>query len=134
MKTIYSVLVAAALTLGLVSTAIPATAQPPRIFVHGATRILPPPPFTSYRLGADWGDPLDFYGSPVGRYYDPVGKIPDMRYYGPPAVDLVLARTLDRNNESMMSHTLTCQAHYPTYNMVTNTYYGRNGLPQVCYR
>lgn len=127
-----AILAAGTLSLGLALSAAPVLAAP-HIIVRGATRILPPPAYTYNYYGADWGDPLDFYGNPLDRYYDPIGKIPDTRYYGPQPVDLVLARTLDRNGESIMSHALKCQAHYPTYNTATNTYYGAHGLPQVCY-
>src|SRR4051812_35020106 len=82
-----SVLAAGILALSVVIAATPGLAAPPHVVVRGATRILPPPAYIN-NYGADWGDPLNFYGSPVSRYYDPIGKVPDMRYYGPPPVDL----------------------------------------------
>jgi len=61
-------------------------------------------------------------------------QVSDWRYYGPPAVDLILARTLDHNGESILGHMLRCQASFPSYNAATNSYSDRHGLPQVCYR
>ena len=114
----------------------PAVAQPPHIIVRGATPILPPPAYV-YGNGYstyDWYDYTGVNGDPFAPYYDPAGHVPDTRYYGPKAVDLVLARTLDRNNESMLRHMLVCQAAFPTYNPASNTYYGRNGIAVPCYR
>jgi hypothetical protein len=112
--------------------ASPAAAQS-RVIVRGAHPILPPA--YSYSYGGAFADsPGYIWGSPQDRYYDPAGKFPDHRYYGPPAVDLVLARTLDRNRESMLGHMLACQRAFPSYNPATNFYRGRHGQPQVCYR
>ncbi len=119
---------AALLTAAL---AAPAFAAPAHVVVHGAYPLyVPPSYYDSY--GADLaGD--GFYGDPLSRYYDPAGAIPDTQYYGPPAVDLVLARTLDRTGDSVLGHILKCQARYATYSAASNTYFGRNGIPVACY-
>jgi hypothetical protein len=127
-------LCALALTAGVVSIAAPAMARPLHVIVRGANPILPP---------EDYGYAPDYYPSnPYWVYgenefdpnFRPAGKIPDWRYYGPPAVDMVLARTLDINHESILSHMLHCEAAYRSYNAATNFYIGRHGLPTICYR
>ena len=116
--------------------AAPALAQTPRAVVRGARPLyVAPPPPVDYGFDYSYYDsPQYIYGDPLDRYYDPAGKVPDDRYYGPPAVDMVLATTLTRNHESILSHILHCQAAYPTYNAATNFYSGRDGIPRVCYR
>jgi len=121
-------------SLLIAALAAPAFAQT-RVIVRGAHPLNAPPGFSDYGGGGFYGSPEYLYGdNPLDRYYDPAGKIPDSNYYGPPAVDLVLGETLSRNNESMLSHMLRCQAAYRTYNPATNFYFGRHGIPQVCYR
>ena len=133
MRILSTALCAVAL-LGGVAAAAPAIAAPAQVIVRGATPILPPSGY-GFSPGGDYAnDPAYIYGDPLDRYYDPAGKIPDSRYYGPPAVDLALARTLDNNHESILGHMLHCQASYPTYNPATNFYRGRHGIPQTCYR
>ncbi|MEO8882061.1 MAG: hypothetical protein ABI377_01370 [Devosia sp.] len=127
--------VAAALAAGSAALT-PAVARPPHVIVRGATPILPPPAYV-YGNGYsayDWYDYTGLNGDPFAPYYDPSGHVPDTRYYGPKAVDLVLGRTLSRNNESMLRHMLVCQAAFPTYSAASNTYYGRNGISVPCYR
>jgi len=124
-------LLIALLTAGL---AMPALAQAPHVIVRGAhPYYVEPLPFSDYG-GGYYGSPAYLYGDPLDRYYDPAGKIPDERYYGPPAVDLVLARTLTLNNESILSHMLRCQAAYPTYNTATGFYRDRHGIPHTCFK
>lgn len=131
MRILSSALCVAALLAGPALTVAPAQAAP-RIIVRGATPLLPD---NSYNYGGDYSaGPAYFYANPLDPYYDPAGKTPDWRYYGPPAVDLVLARTLDHNGESMLDHMLRCQASFPSYNAATNSYSDRQGLPQICYR
>jgi len=131
MRLVFPALCVAALVVGPAIATVPTQAAPPRVIVRGATPILPD---NSFGFGGAYASPGYFYGNPVDRYYDPVGKFPDWRYFGPPAVDLVLARTLDHNGESMLGHMLRCQASFPSYNAATNSYTGPHGLPQVCYR
>lgn len=128
------------LTVGGLATA-PAIARPLHVIVRGANPIYPPDYYGNgddygYGYGADWGaGPLyGFYGYPFERGYWPAGKVPDERYYRPPAVDLVLARTLDRNGESILGHIMHCQASFSTYNAATNFYTARDGQPKICYR
>lgn len=135
MQRLMSAIAVAALLAGGSAALTPAAAQPPHIIVRGATPILPPPAYVFGNGSAyDWYDYTGINDDPFSPYYDPAGRIPDTRYYGPKAVDLTLARTLDRNNESMLRHMLVCQASYSTYNPVSNTYYGRDGIPVPCYR
>jgi hypothetical protein len=135
MRIFSSALCAIALIAGGVALSAPAEAAP-RVVVRGAYPLVAP----SYRYGYGYGpgdytsNPGYIWGNPADRYYDPAGRVPDTRYYGPPAVDMVLARTLTRNNESMLGHMLRCQATYSTYNPATNFYRGSHGVPQVCYR
>jgi hypothetical protein len=104
------------------------------VIVRGAHPILPPS-YYGYAPGYSQSDPYWMYGeSDLDPNFQPAGKVPDWRYYGPPAVDLVLARTLDANGESILSHMLHCEASYPTYNAATNFFTGRDGQPRVCYR
>jgi hypothetical protein len=134
MRKLSPAICAVALVAAACVAATPAAAQPPRVIVRGATPILPPAPYVfNGNPSYGWYDPSGIYEDPFSRYYDPAGKIPDDRYYGPKAVDLILARTLDRNNESIMGHMLRCQAHYPTYNPATDRYYGAHGIPVPCY-
>lgn len=135
MKLLSSALCALALFAGGSFLASPALAQPARIIVRGATPILPPPAFVYDNNGGYYANPDRVFGEdPNSPFYDHAGKYPDYRYYGPPAVDLVLARTLDRNDESMLTHMMRCQAAFGSFNPATNAYTGRNGIPQVCYR
>lgn len=121
--------------LFIAALAVPAAAQAPRVIVRGAHPLyVEPTPFSDYSGGGYYGSPQYLYGDPLDRYYDPAGKIPDYRYFGPPAVDLILARSLTRNNESLLQHMLRCQRTYPTYNPATNFFVGPNGIPQPCYR
>jgi hypothetical protein len=117
-------------------TTAPAIARPLHIVVRGANPIYPPDYSYDYAYGGDAaGDQLyDLYGSPFERGYGPAGKVPDSNYYGPPAVSLVLAGTLDRNGESILGHIMHCQASFPSYNAATNFYSGRHGQPMTCYR
>jgi hypothetical protein len=122
-------------TLFVAAFAAPALAQP-RVIVRGAHPYYTAPvPFSGFS-GSNFAGSSEFiWGDhPLNRYYDPAGRFPDHRYFGPPAVDMILARTLSRNNESMLSHMLRCQAAHATYNPATNFYFGPNGIPRVCYR
>ena len=137
MKILASAVCALALLAGAGFIAAPAMARPLHVTVRGATPILPPDAYgygAGYGYGASSPEDYDFYGNPTSRGYDPAGKFPDYRYFGPPAVDLVLARTLDANNESILGHMMRCQATYPSYNTATNFYTGRHGQPMICYR
>jgi hypothetical protein len=134
MQKLSSVLIAAGIFTAIAGAmAVPASAAPLHFAVHGAQPLIVLPDSFSNE-GADWGDPYGAYGNPLDRYYDPAGKVPFTNYRGAPAVDLVLARTLDRNHESILGHMLTCQARYASYNPATNFYAGRHGIPQICYR
>lgn len=110
-----------------------ATAQPAQVIVRGANPLYVPNYAPTYNNDSGyWNNYGGFYGDPLSRYYDPAGVIPDWRYHGPKAVDVSLARTLDRNGESMLGHMLTCQARHATYNPASNTFYGRHGIPVRC--
>jgi hypothetical protein len=124
-------LAAAALLIAATATAGPALAAPLHVIVRGATPLAEPTP--GFVFDNDSGTEYGFHGDPLNRYYDPTGIIPDTRYYGPPAVDMVLARTLDVRNESILTHMLKCQAHYPSYSVIGNFYIRAGGLPAVCY-
>jgi hypothetical protein len=116
----------------LATLAGPAAAAPAHAVIHGGIPIYVPPD-AFYDNSGGYGDDFGgFYGNPQDRYYDPAGAMPDWRYHGPAAVDLVLARTLDRNGESMLGHMLHCQARHATYSAASNTYYGRHGIPVSC--
>ncbi|MGN6101482.1 MAG: hypothetical protein ACTHOR_10075 [Devosia sp.] len=130
MKTLTTAVFAAALAAAALAT--PAFAQPARVIVRGANPIYVPPNVTYNGDDGYWSNYGGFYGDPLNRYYDPAGAMPDWRYYGPPAVDLTLARTLSRTGDSMLTHILKCQARYPTYSAASNTYY-RGGVPVACY-
>ncbi|MDR3472515.1 MAG: hypothetical protein P4M09_12620 [Devosia sp.] len=110
----------------------PAVAGPAHAVVHGAIPLYVPPD-AFYDNSTGYGDYYGgFYGNPQDRYYDPAGAMPDWRYHGPAAVDLVLARTLDRTGESILGHILICQARHVSYSAASNTYFGRNGIPVAC--
>ena len=129
MKQLLAVVMAATVA----ATCLPVFAAPIHVIVRGARPLLPPPAF-SYGTSGVWSDYSGAYGDPQSRFYDPAGTIPDWRYHGPLAVDLVLARTLDHNNESILGHILACQAAYPSYSAATNSYAGSHGIPATCYR
>jgi len=134
MKFLTPVWCALALAAGVVAPITAANARPLHVIVRGATPILPPD-YYGYAPDYTGGNPYWMYGeSEFDPNFTPAGKIPDWRYYGPPAVDMVLARTLDVNHESILSHMLHCQAAYRSYNAATNFYTGRDGLPTICYR
>lgn len=42
------------------------------------------------------------------------------------------AMTLNATGESLAEHQLRCQATYGSYDLVSDTYIGRNGIPQPC--
>ena len=121
---------AAALAAAL-AIAGPASAAPLRVVIHPTPYYVPPS--AVYDTWNGYGDYYGgFFGNPQDRYYDPAGASPDSRYYGPPAVDMMLARTLDRNGETMLGHAEICQARHATYSVASNTFYGHNGIPVVC--
>lgn len=110
----------------------PAIAGPAHAVVRGAIPLYVPPD-ALYDNNGGYNDYYGgFYGDPHDRYYDPAGAMPDWRYHGPAAVDLVLARTLDRTGESMLGHIMVCQARHATYSAASNTFFGRNGIPVTC--
>jgi hypothetical protein len=43
-----------------------------------------------------------------------------------------LGETLIRTGDSIAGHWIKCQAHYASYNLVTDTYDGHDGLPTPC--
>jgi hypothetical protein len=134
MKFLKPALCAAALTAAAFSAIAPADARPLHVIVRGAHPILPPQ-YYGYTPDYYPSNPYWLYGeNEFDPDFRPAGKTPDWHYYGPPAVDLVLARTLDANNETILSHMLNCEASYVTYNAATNFYTTRNGQPRICYR
>ena len=134
MKTILLSLIAvASLMVGLV----PVAAAPLRVTVHGATPIYPPAPTAKQSLGnagdpLDIYDPLNLYPNEFDRGFDAASSLYEPHYTVRPSVDLVLARTLDRTGESIARHIEICQAHYRTYDLISNTYEGPSGLPNPC--
>ena len=49
-----------------------------------------------------------------------------------PIYPAALAETLLRTGDSFGDHWIKCQARYASYNLVTDTYDGRDGVPAPC--
>ncbi len=118
----------------LALAAAPVAAQPLDITVPGGARdfLPPPPPFSFY----DYNTPLVTL---PGERFDPAQAAiqADLAVHpkaGPVQVlyPAATAETLIRTGESFGTHWTRCQARYASYNLVTDTYDGRDGTPLPC--
>jgi hypothetical protein len=133
MKFLLAVLIAA---VGFIATALPAAAQT-EIFVFGGdveagVQTVSPSTFDSSRIVT--GPVFD----PGGRF-DPaqaainainVSHFFPRRGHSPFNFDRAL--TLNETGESLAEHQLRCQALYDSYDLVSDTYYSRSGIPLPC--
>jgi hypothetical protein len=118
----------------------PATAQPVQATVRGGQpvivdRELGPTPGFEVRPGAVFSPHIT---GPLAPDFDPsyYAQAEGLRMLvrNPNAgVDLVLGAILDQNGETPAEHMLRCQAQYPSYEPVSNTYLAGNGLPRTCF-
>ena len=126
------------LAIALVAVAVsvaPVMAAPLIITVPGGERFGENPqesPFYDYSV------PLLSAPLPGGQF-DPAAAATEayfavhhpVRNYGP-LWPVSLGETLIRTGDSIGDHWIKCQARYASYNPVTDTYNGRNGLPAPC--
>jgi hypothetical protein len=122
------------IALALISLAAPAAAQPVEATVRGGRIIYSPPsvvrPWPFY-------DNYYPYRNPPGSNFDPaLASIAANEFaFGRRArvvpVNIDRAITLARTGDSMVAHQLKCQAQYPTYDLISDTYLVR-GIPWPC--
>jgi hypothetical protein len=131
-------------SLGILGVALagstPATAQPVEATVRGGQpgiteRELGPTPGFEVRPGSVFSPHIT---GPLAPDFDPsyYAQAEGLRMLArnPNAsVDLVLGAILDQNDETPAEHMLRCQARYPNYEPVSNTYLAANGVPRPCF-
>lgn len=126
--------IAAGLTAIVALAAAPVLAQPLQITVTDPGLIVEeqpgqPPPGRYERPSKLFDYHLNF-----NTNFDPGEAAMDSQFVNRPgpAIHTVRAAVLDRNNESLAEHQLRCQAMYATYEPVSDTYLGSDGIPQYC--
>jgi hypothetical protein len=131
MKALLAVLVA---IVGLVAVALPAAAQT-EITVFGGQiddpDFFPRPIYNddyvygTNRLPGQNFDPAAaaINALNVSNFYLPRGRSP---------FNFDRAATLNRTGESLAEHQLRCQAIYDSYDLASDTYIARNGIPRPC--
>ncbi len=112
--------------------ALPATAQPLEITVTEPAVIdtRPLAPAESVTLPSRLFD----YRPNIGGQFDPGLAALDSQFLTRPgpSTNMVRAAVLDRNGVSLAQHQLRCQALHPSYEPVSDTYLGPDGLPRNC--
>ena len=92
----------------------------------------------SYGYGFSFQDDY-VYGNPYSLNFDPataaINALNISRFHTPRPrrtfnVDRMI--TLNATGDSIAQHQLKCQARYQTYDLVSDTYIGRDGIPRPC--
>jgi hypothetical protein len=120
----------------LVLGALPVVAQEVYITVPYGSHGSP-----SYGYGYSYGGYHDdyVYGNPYSLNFDPataaINALNISRFNTPRPrrtfnVDRMI--TLNATGDSIMAHQQKCQARYSTYDMISDTYIGSNGIPRPC--
>lgn len=123
----------ALISISALASAAPAVAQPLRITVTDPGLIEPPllerPSGRFVRPSRLFDYHLDFGGN-----FDPAKAAMDSQFFSrpSPAVHPVRAAVIERHGESIAEHQLRCQALYPSYEPVSDTYFGPDGIPRDC--
>jgi hypothetical protein len=129
-RALHTAAAALAIVSGLAG-AVPAMAQPIEITVPGGT-VQPAPLAPSNRTVRP--SRLFDYHLDFDNRFDPGEAALDSQFYTRrrPSMNLVRAAVLDRHGISLAEHQLRCQSLHATYEPVSNTYLGPDGLPRHC--
>jgi hypothetical protein len=120
-------------TAAALAFAAPASAQPLRITVTGPGPIerplVEPPSGRSVRPST-----LFDYHPDFGENFDPGEAAMNSQFFSrpSPAIHMVRAAVLERHGLSIAEHQLRCQAMHATYEPVSDTYLGPDGIPRYC--
>lgn len=122
---------AALAAMSALACAAPAAAQPIEITVPGGT-VEPAPLAPSNRTIRP--SRLFDYHLDFDTRFDPGEAALDSQFYVRtlPSINPVRAAVLDRHGISLAEHQLRCQALYPSYDLVSDTYLGQDGIPRSC--
>lgn len=124
------------LVVAMAATASPAAAQPVEITVPGGVGVFEPSlaPRPIYNDDYVVGPRLD-----PTQPFDPadaaINAVNVSGFYPPPdftAFNFGRAATLNATGESIAEMQIRCQNQHPTYDPVSNTYFGPDGLPVRC--
>jgi len=126
---------AIAALLGLAAIALPgaALAQPVHITVPGGYYEAPLPPSQSYDYYAVQPPSFSLPFDPAGAAQNALVAVPWAHHVRVDyAMSPALASTLARTHDSFSAHWSKCQARFSSYNLVDDTYTGRDGVPRYC--